>query len=196
MSFSKHLPRMAAFIHNRMLLPYPTRLTEIPWYHQLPRPCKNPPTVSSLFSLLLVGFIHGAHTAFGSHVSEVLDFKQMLFAFVRNWAHCPESVCSEFAYFLPCGIICSCIPCISRRVEASSRNSFDEVQVFWLRVHRTYWAPPIVLIGKAQSGSVFTLHDNGGVKRYQPDPSAADFPFNLSCNDFICPLCRSNQWFH
>lgn len=190
MSFSKRLPRMAAFIYNRMLLPYPTRWTEIPWYHQLPHPCKNPPNCLTSFHSWCTHCIWFSCFWSAWFPADALCLCEELSPL--PWV-CLVRICifASLWYHL----ICSCIPCISGRVEASSRNSFDEVQVFWVRVHRTYWAPPIVLIGKAQSGSVFTLHDNGGVKRCQPDPSTADFPFNLSCNDFICPLCRSNQWF-
>lgn len=178
---------------TRILLSHLTKLTVIPWYHQIPRPCKNSPIIPSPLSPFTVGLFYSG----SGHCIWVLGFLSILHS-QQTLPYCrPFWICT-FA-FLWNHLMCFHILYISCRVEATSRSLLDMDSDIWVRVHRTYWAPHTASIRKAHSRCFVPLSKITGVTWCHPAPSIAIsplvFPFSPFTYCFIYRLCYLNQLF-
>ena len=113
-----------------MPLPYLMKLTVIPWYHQIPRSCKNSPICLTSLTPFTISLFDSEST----YCIWFLCFLKTLCFRADPFSLCEETEStashysaecrhSKFAYLLPVeSLICSCILYISCRVEVTSRS--------------------------------------------------------------------------
>lgn len=135
---------MSSYITG-MTLSSLTKLTVTPWYHQITQFLQKFPnclTSLSLYCWLVWFRVHTPHLVL-CFLKTVFQSRPSLPVW-RNEVHCHplgrmSSVLNLHICCLWSPLICSCIPYISGKVEASSWSLFAMGSDIWVRVHRMSW---------------------------------------------------------